>query len=149
MPPESADEVLVKIWELTTRLQTLAPEAQPVGYLQSSTASWQNQPIDAADRIHPIRAGWPTSSRSGIIRRLIRKVRIMKRVIVLLALVAIVGHAVAKPLPTAKPSRVGMSADRLQRIDDVTQKYVDAGKLAGVVTMRRRSRKMTSFASIQ
>jgi len=148
MPPESADEVLVKIWELTTRLQTLAPEAQPVGYLQSSTASWQNQPIDAADRIHPIRAGWPTSSRSGIIRRLIRKVRIMKRVIVLLALVAIVGHAVAKPLPTAKPSRVGMSADRLQRIDDVTQKYVDAGKLAGVVTMVARNGKVVYFDAV-
>jgi CubicO group peptidase (beta-lactamase class C family) len=41
-------------------------------------------------------------------------------------------------LPTTKPERVGMSAERLERITQLTQRYVDEGKLAGAVTLVAR-----------
>ena len=46
--------------------------------------------------------------------------------------------AFARPLPTVKPEREGFSADRLARITEITQSYVDEGKLAGVITMVAR-----------
>ena len=40
----------------------------------------------------------------------------------------------AEDLPTAAPESVGMSSERLQRIDEYFQRFVDEGKIAGAVT---------------
>lgn len=47
-----------------------------------------------------------------------------------------------KELATAKPEKVGMSSTRLERLSELNQKYVDEGKLAGVVTMVARHGKI-------
>jgi CubicO group peptidase (beta-lactamase class C family) len=41
-------------------------------------------------------------------------------------------------LPTASPEAVGMSSERLQRIPQRMQEYIDAGELAGAVTLVAR-----------
>ena len=51
----------------------------------------------------------------------------------------------AEPLPKATPESAGMSADRLTRIDALTRRYVDEGKLAGVVTLVARHGKVVYF----
>ncbi|MCZ6679929.1 MAG: serine hydrolase [Candidatus Poribacteria bacterium] len=48
-------------------------------------------------------------------------------------------------LPTATPEDVGLSSTRLQRISPVMQRYVDDGKLAGVMTMVARRGKVVHF----
>ncbi|MFT7651767.1 MAG: CubicO group peptidase (beta-lactamase class C family) [Candidatus Azotimanducaceae bacterium] len=58
------------------------------------------------------------------------------------------GIADAKPLPTVKAERQGMSTERLQRITDITQQYVDEGKLAGVITMVARRGKIVHFEAV-
>ena len=55
-------------------------------------------------------------------------------------------HAAA--LPNVKAERQGMSTERLQRITDITQKYVDEGKLAGVITMVARRGKIVHFEAV-
>ena len=57
----------------------------------------------------------------------------------LAGLALLVVTAGAAELPTAAPESVGMSSERLQRITEQTQAYVDAGKLAGVLTMVARN----------
>lgn len=42
--------------------------------------------------------------------------------------------ASAKELPTVKPERVGMSSERLQRVAQMNQRYVDDGRIAGLLT---------------
>src|SRR5690348_5462074 len=44
----------------------------------------------------------------------------------------------AGSIPTAKPEDVGMSSERLARIGPAMQKHVDAGEIAGVVTLVAR-----------
>lgn len=56
--------------------------------------------------------------------------------------------AEAKPLPTVKAEREGMSEQRLNRITDITQLYVDEGKLAGVITMVARRGKIVHFEAV-
>jgi CubicO group peptidase (beta-lactamase class C family) len=47
----------------------------------------------------------------------------------------------AWPLPTCKPSRVGLSAKRLQRVTDYLTDLIDEGTIAGAITvMARRGR---------
>ncbi len=52
----------------------------------------------------------------------------------------------AQGLPVAKPESVGMSSERLKRIEPLIQKYVDDGKLAGVVSLVARKGKVVHFA---
>ncbi|NKB98299.1 MAG: serine hydrolase [Pseudomonadales bacterium] len=54
----------------------------------------------------------------------------------------------ANPLPVTKAERVGMSAERLDRITQMTQKYVDEGKLAGAITMVARDGKLVHFEAV-
>lgn len=51
----------------------------------------------------------------------------------------------AKDLSVAKPEKVGMSSDRLERIHTAMQGFVDDGRLAGVVTMISRRGKVVHF----
>lgn len=56
--------------------------------------------------------------------------------------------ALARPLPAVKPEREGFSADRLARITEITQSYVDEGKLAGVITMVARRGRIVHFEAV-
>jgi CubicO group peptidase (beta-lactamase class C family) len=51
----------------------------------------------------------------------------------------------AETLPKAKPEDVGMSSERLARVHDVVQKAIDAGEVAGVVTLVARRGKVVHF----
>jgi CubicO group peptidase (beta-lactamase class C family) len=50
--------------------------------------------------------------------------------------------AVAQALPTAAPESVGMSTERLARLDATMQRYVDDHMLAGIVTLVARDGKV-------
>jgi CubicO group peptidase (beta-lactamase class C family) len=58
-------------------------------------------------------------------------------VALLATLVALAGGTgvVAQELPRARPEEVGLSSERLQRVDDVFTAYADEGRLAGAVGM--------------
>jgi len=51
-------------------------------------------------------------------------------------------------LPTAKAETVGMSSQRLQRLDRVMQAYVDRDEVAGVVTLVARRGKVVHFSAL-
>jgi CubicO group peptidase (beta-lactamase class C family) len=51
----------------------------------------------------------------------------------------------AGEIPTAKPEDVGMSSEGLLEIDAVMQKYIDAGKIQGTVTVVARRGKVVHF----
>ena len=53
-------------------------------------------------------------------------------------LVATVGSAAAAELPTVRPADVGLSAERLERLDAAMQAEVDSGRKAGIVTLIAR-----------
>ena len=64
------------------------------------------------------------------------------------ALLVLSSAAWAKPLPNVKPERQGFSSERLDRITQMTQQYVDEGKLAGVITMVARRGKVVHFEAV-
>jgi CubicO group peptidase (beta-lactamase class C family) len=51
----------------------------------------------------------------------------------------------ASGLPMAEPESVGMSSQRLERIDDFMQRYIDADMVAGTVTLVARKGKVVHF----
>jgi len=51
-------------------------------------------------------------------------------------------QSIARDLPTAKPESVGMSGERLQRMNRAIHAYVDAGRAPGVVTVIARHGKV-------
>ncbi|HZF30161.1 MAG TPA: serine hydrolase domain-containing protein [Gammaproteobacteria bacterium] len=53
--------------------------------------------------------------------------------------------ALAGSLPKARPEDVGMSGERLARIHDVVKEHIDAGEVAGVVTLVARRGKIVHF----
>src|SRR5262245_37512630 len=53
-------------------------------------------------------------------------------------LAGVIGAAGAQQLPTARPSEVGLSAERLARLDAAMQAEVDSGRKAGIVTLIAR-----------
>jgi CubicO group peptidase (beta-lactamase class C family) len=50
-------------------------------------------------------------------------------------------------LPTAKPEDVGVSSERLERLDRTVQQYVDQGKVAGVVTLIARKGQIVQYGA--
>ena len=50
-------------------------------------------------------------------------------------------------VPTAEAESVGMSSERLERIDQVMQAYIDRGETAGVVTLVARQGKVVHFSA--
>jgi CubicO group peptidase (beta-lactamase class C family) len=54
----------------------------------------------------------------------------------------------ARELPSARAESVGMSTARLQAITELSQRYVDEGKLASVVTMVARRGKVVHFEAV-
>ena len=66
-----------------------------------------------------------------------------------LVLLMLGGLAVAKPLPVVKPERVGLSSERLARIPAyLNRKYVEPGKLSGVLTLVAREGQVVHFEAI-
>ena len=59
-----------------------------------------------------------------------------------------VADAMMDDIHEAKASRAGMSAERLERITAMTQRYVDENKLAGVVTLVARDGKIVHFEAV-
>jgi CubicO group peptidase (beta-lactamase class C family) len=57
----------------------------------------------------------------------------------------IISHASAQGLPNSPPEEVGLSSERLRRIDTVMQSYIDERKLAGLVTLVARRGKIAHF----
>ena len=51
----------------------------------------------------------------------------------------------AASLPADKPEDVGLSSERLQRINEMMQRYIDAGQITGAVTMVSRRGKVAHF----
>ena len=68
------------------------------------------------------------------------------RLILLIAILAVLGTATAgllsKDLPAAKPEDVGLSSERLARMNKLIHAYVDAGRTPGVVTLIARHGKV-------
>jgi len=51
-------------------------------------------------------------------------------------------------VPTANPESVGMSSERLKRLDAVMQGYIDRNETAGVVTLVARKGKVVHFSAL-
>ena len=54
----------------------------------------------------------------------------------------------AEKLSAAKPESVGMSSERLQRIDDYFQRAVDANQIAGAVSLVARHGKIVHLSAV-
>ncbi len=66
---------------------------------------------------------------------------------ILVIFVCAASAALAKDLGTAKPESVGLSSDRLKRIDAVLKADVEQGKLPGAVLLIARKGKIAYFKS--
>jgi CubicO group peptidase (beta-lactamase class C family) len=55
------------------------------------------------------------------------------------------GATLAGSIPTAKPEDFGMSSERLARIGPAVQRHIDAGEIAGVVTLVARRGRIVHF----
>jgi len=53
--------------------------------------------------------------------------------------------AVSLGLPMAKPEEMGFSSERLQRIHEAMQRHIDAGEIAGVVTLVSKNGKVIYY----
>jgi CubicO group peptidase (beta-lactamase class C family) len=69
------------------------------------------------------------------------------RAILIPCLLTIGGTAVAEDLPFEKPENVGVSTDRLQRMNNAMQRYIDNDLLAGTVTLVARNGKVVHLES--
>jgi CubicO group peptidase (beta-lactamase class C family) len=70
--------------------------------------------------------------------------RLSRRIAVILLAVALTAAA----LPNARPEDVGLSSDRLQRINQLVQRYIDDGQITGAVTMVSRKGRVAHFEAI-
>lgn len=62
-------------------------------------------------------------------------------------LLALALPLVAAELPRARPEMVGLSTERLARLGEVVQRYVDEGRLGGAVTLVARNGKVAHLQS--
>ena len=67
------------------------------------------------------------------------------RSFLIVALIMVTAGAQAKSLSNTKPERVGMSSERLQRMSEMSQRYVDEGRVAGIVNIVARNGKVGQF----
>jgi CubicO group peptidase (beta-lactamase class C family) len=67
-----------------------------------------------------------------------------RRFAVLLLAVALTAAA----LPASKPEEVGLSSERLQRINQLVQRYIDQGQITGAITMVSRKGRVAHFEAI-
>ncbi len=69
------------------------------------------------------------------------KLRAVRRFSVILIALALTAGA----LPPGKPEDVGLSSERLQRINHVVQRYIDAGQITGAITVVSRKGQVAHF----
>lgn len=69
------------------------------------------------------------------------------RFCILAVIIGLALPALAANLPTVRPELVGLSTERLARIGEVMQKYVDQGRLGGAVTLVARNGKVAYLQS--
>ncbi|MEM8769075.1 MAG: serine hydrolase domain-containing protein [Pseudomonadota bacterium] len=74
--------------------------------------------------------------------------RLLSALKVLAAAVPLLAGSALADIAGVAPEQVGMSAERLDRITEITQGYVDDGKLAGVITMVARHGKLVHFNAV-
>ncbi len=67
--------------------------------------------------------------------------------VITLSCLACFNLALAAEIPEAKPEDVGMSTERLERINIVMQRHIDAGNIQGAVTAVARRGKLVHFQS--
>ena len=67
------------------------------------------------------------------------------QVLVSLLCLTAINCAIAAEIPTATPEEVGMSSERLERINTVMQRHMDAGDIQGAVTVVARRGKLVHF----
>ncbi|MDA1372550.1 MAG: serine hydrolase [Proteobacteria bacterium] len=67
------------------------------------------------------------------------------QVLVSLLCLTAINFAIAADIPTATPEEVGMSSERLERINTVMQRHMDAGDIQGAVTVVARRGKLVHF----
>ena len=51
----------------------------------------------------------------------------------------------AATVPGGKPEDVGLSSERLQRVNDLVKTYIDSGQISGAVTMVSRKGRIAHF----
>ncbi len=73
--------------------------------------------------------------------------RILVKAIVVPCLLTLGATALAEDLPFDKPENVGVSTDRLQRMNTAMQRYIDKELLAGTVTLVARKGKIVHLES--
>ena len=71
-----------------------------------------------------------------------------RAVLSLVVVLGFVAQAAAQALLPAKPETVGLSSERLARITALTKRYVDDGRIAGVVTLVARGGKLAHLEAV-
>ncbi len=66
----------------------------------------------------------------------------MHQSLAIVGLLVLAGPVTAKEIPTAKAEQVGMSTERLQRVVQMNQRYIDEGKVIGIATAVVRDGKL-------
>lgn len=69
----------------------------------------------------------------------------LKTPVIVLVILLFSGTIIAKDLPVVRPEKVGLSSQRLERLDKVMNDYVRQGKLPGAVTLIARHGKIAHF----
>jgi CubicO group peptidase (beta-lactamase class C family) len=73
----------------------------------------------------------------------------LMRMLLVVTLALALGRALAQePTAAAKPEQLGMSGARLQKLVDLYQSYVDAGKLPGAVLLIARGDQMALYKAV-
>src|SRR5947199_166362 len=68
----------------------------------------------------------------------------MCRVLILLV-ICLMAPAYGQTLPTARPEAVGLSAERLQRVNQLIERKIKEGKLVSAITIVARRGKLVHF----
>jgi CubicO group peptidase (beta-lactamase class C family) len=68
--------------------------------------------------------------------------------VILAVVVALAGNAAAQSLTPARPEAVGLSSERLARLSGVMKRYVDEGRIPGVVTLVARGGRVAHLEAV-
>ena len=71
----------------------------------------------------------------------------IKSAAMLLLSLALFASTLAAQVPAAKPEEVGMSSERLLRIDDLIKRHLDAGSFSGAVSLVARNGRIAHLAA--
>ncbi len=76
---------------------------------------------------------------------LTRQLGTLSMIAVLLLSASLPQPITAQTLPKAKPEEVGLSTERLQRINEVIQRYIDSKQISGAVTLVARKGRIAHY----